>query len=104
MLLARRARNGAPILAFFALWAAGSIVVSIVGSPIGDNWTRLDEFVFPLMVLTAVLARFRPRALAVAALAVALRLQRDAVPAADPVSPRRAPGDARASGSRRSTT
>ena len=72
ILLARRARNGAPILAFFALWAAGSIVASIVGSPIGDNWTRLDEFVFPLMVLTAALARFRPRALAVAALAVAL--------------------------------
>ena len=71
ILLARRARNGAPILAFFALWAAGSIVVSIVGSPIGDNWTRLNEFVFPLMVLTAALTRFRPRALAVAALAIA---------------------------------
>jgi hypothetical protein len=71
MLLARRAHNGGPILAFFALWAAGSLVVSIVGSPIGDNWTRLDEFVFPLMVLTAALAQFRPRALVAAALAVA---------------------------------
>jgi hypothetical protein len=71
MLLARRARGGGPILAFFALWAGGSLVVSAVGSPIGDNWTRLDEFVFPLMVLTAALVRFRPRALVVAALAVA---------------------------------
>ena len=35
ILLARRARNGAPIFAFFALWAAGSIVASVVGSPIG---------------------------------------------------------------------
>ena len=72
MLLARRARNGAPILVFFALWGVGSIIVSIVGSPIGDNWTRLNEFVFPLMVLTAALARFRPRALVAVALVGAL--------------------------------
>lgn len=72
MLLARRARNGAPILVFFALWGMGSIIVSIVGSPIGDNWTRLNEFVFPLMVLTAALARFRPRVLVAVALVGAL--------------------------------
>ncbi len=72
MLLARRARNGAPILVFFALWGVGSIVASVVGSPIGDNWTRLNEFVFPLMVLTAALARFRPRVLVTVALVGAL--------------------------------
>ena len=72
VLLARRAHNGGPILAFFALWGAASIAVSIIGSPVGDNWTRLNEFVFPLMVLTAALARFRPRGLVVVALAGAL--------------------------------
>ena len=72
VLLARRAHNGEPILAFFALWGGASIVVSIIGSPIGDNWTRLNEFVFPLMMLTAALARFRPRALVAVALTGAL--------------------------------
>ncbi len=72
MLLARRARNGGLLVAFFGFWGVGSVVVSMVGSPIGDNWTRLNEFVFPLMVLTAALARFRPRVLVSVALAGAL--------------------------------
>lgn len=68
-LLARRARNGAFMVAFFVLWGTGSIVASLVQTPIGDNWTRLNEFAFPLMLLTAVLARFRPRRLVALALA-----------------------------------
>ena len=41
-------------------------------SPLGDNWTRLSAFVFPVMLLTASLAGFRPRRLVVLALAAAL--------------------------------
>lgn len=70
--LARRARGGTAIAAFFALWAAGSVVAFVVPSPLGDNWTRLDAFVFPLMLLTASLAGFRPRWLTALALAGAL--------------------------------
>jgi hypothetical protein len=72
LLLARRARGGRPIAAFFALWAAGSVAAFVVRSPLGDNWTRLDAFVFPLMLLTASLADFRPRRLVALALAGAL--------------------------------
>ncbi len=67
-LLARRARNGEILLAFFMLWGASSVVLSFVPTPIGDNWTRLGEFAFPLMLLTAFLAGFRPRWLVVLAL------------------------------------
>ena len=70
-LVARQARGAAPLVAFYALWGLGSVVVYIVPSPLGDNWTRLSAFVFPVMLLTASLARFRPRRLVVLALAVA---------------------------------
>ncbi len=70
-LVARRAGGAAPLVAFYALWGLGSIVVYVVPSPLGDNWTRLSAFVFPLMLLTAALARFRPRRLVALALAVA---------------------------------
>jgi hypothetical protein len=71
-LLARRAERGEPIFAFFVVWGLGSIAAFLVPSAIGDNWTRLREFVFPLMLLTASLARFRPRKLAIFALSGAL--------------------------------
>jgi len=70
-LLARRAQGGTVIAVFFVLWGVGTIPESLFASPIGDNWTRLNEFVFPIMLLAAFLARFRPRKLVVAALAVA---------------------------------
>ena len=72
VLVARRARGGGPLVAFYALWGLGSVVVYIVPSPLGDNWTRLSAFIFPIMLLTASLAGFRPRRLVVLALAVAL--------------------------------
>ena len=72
VLLARRAHGGTPIAAFFALWAASSVVGFVVRTPLGDNWTRLDAFVFPVMLLAASLADFRPRRLVTLALAVAL--------------------------------
>src|SRR5215467_628210 len=72
VLVARNARGAGPLVAFYALWGLGSIVFYIVPSPLGDNWTRLSAFIFPIMLLTASLAGFRPRRLVVLALAVAL--------------------------------
>jgi hypothetical protein len=69
VLVARHARGGGPLVAFFALWGFGSVVVYLVPSPLGGNWTRLSAFVFPVMLLTASLAGFRPRRLVVFALA-----------------------------------
>jgi len=71
VLLARRARAAGPLVAFYALWGLGSIVVYLVPTPLGDNWTRLSAFVFPVMLLTASLAGFRPRRLVALALAAA---------------------------------
>ena len=71
VLLARRARAAGPLVAFYALWGLGSIVVYVVPTPLGDNWTRLSAFVFPVMLLTASLAGFRPRRLVALALAAA---------------------------------
>jgi hypothetical protein len=71
LLVARRARGAAPLVSFYALWGLGSVVVYLVPSPLGDNWTRLSAFVFPVMLLTASLAGFRPRRLVVFALAAA---------------------------------
>jgi hypothetical protein len=70
--LAWRASRGETLVAFFALWALVSIAGFLVPSPFGENVTRLRLLAFPLMLLTAVLARFRPRMLTVAALAFAL--------------------------------
>jgi hypothetical protein len=69
VLVARRAERGNVLAAFFVLWGAGSILASLVASPIGDNWTRLDEVVFPVVLLAVWLARFQPRWLAALALA-----------------------------------
>jgi len=71
LLVAGNARAAGPLVAFFALWGLGSVVVYAVPSPLGDNWTRLSAFVFPIMLLTASLAGFRPRRLVVVALAAA---------------------------------
>jgi hypothetical protein len=71
LLVARNARGAGPLVAFYALWGLGSVVVFIVPSPLGDNWTRLSAFVFPIMLLSASLAGFRPRRLVVLALAAA---------------------------------
>src|SRR6516225_1648333 len=65
--LARRSRAAAPFTAFFALWGLGSVFFYVVASPLGDNWTRLGAFVFPVMLLAASLADFKPRRLVVLA-------------------------------------
>jgi hypothetical protein len=70
--LALRARLGAPLAAFFLLWGAASLLMFLVATPVGENLTRLRSFVFPLMLLTAFIARFRPRWLTALALSAAL--------------------------------
>ena len=70
--LARRARHGALLGAFFVVWGAASVLMFFVSTPVGENLTRLRSVVFPLMLMTAFLARFRPRWLATVALSVAL--------------------------------
>ncbi len=72
VLVARHARGASTLMAFYILWGLGSVLVYIVPSPLGDNWTRLGAFVFPVMLLTASLAGFRPRRLILLALAGAL--------------------------------
>ena len=59
---------------FFAVWGLANLVAFLVATPFGDNLTRLRGIVFPLVLLAAVLARFRPRPLAFAALGLALFL------------------------------
>ena len=70
--LAAGTRQGRILAAFFALWALVNVGAFLVASPFGDNLTRLRAVVLPLVLLAAVLARFRPRPLAVAALGAAL--------------------------------
>ena len=71
-LVARRARGARQLTAFFVLWGIGSAILFVVPTPLGDNWTRLSAFIFPVMLLTATLADFRPRRLVLLALGAAL--------------------------------
>ena len=70
--LAFRARHGAFLTAFFLVWGGASVVMFVVATPVGENLTRLRSIVFPLMLLTAFVARFSPRWLTALALAAAL--------------------------------
>jgi hypothetical protein len=81
--LARQARRGAPLAAFFLVWGAASVVMFLVATPVGENLTRLRSVVFPLMLLTAFVARFRPPWLA--ALAVSAALVYNVAPYAAPM-------------------
>ncbi len=70
--LAVRGERGRVVAALFALWALTSVAAFVVRSPIGENITRLRGIVFALVLLAAVLARFRPLWLAAPALLLAL--------------------------------
>jgi hypothetical protein len=70
--LAFRTERGRVLGVFLLLWAAASVLLYLVPSPVGENITRLRGLVFPLVLLAAVLARFRPRLLAGLALAGSL--------------------------------
>ena len=70
--LAFRAERGRTLALVFVLWGGVSVVAFLARSPIGENATRLRGVVFALVLLAAVLVRFRPVWLAVPALALAL--------------------------------
>lgn len=63
---------GWPLASIFMTWAAASIVISVVPSPIGHNLIRADVFVVPLMLVAAARANFRPRLLAIVGITGAL--------------------------------
>ena len=69
--LASRAERSGAIAPFFVLWALVNLAAFAVPSPFGDNLARLRALVLPVVLLAAVLAGFRPRLLAAAALAAA---------------------------------
>jgi hypothetical protein len=58
--------------AFFALWTAAAVVSYLVDSPFGSTITRPRFLAFALVLVPAILARFRPRLLAVVATLLAL--------------------------------
>jgi hypothetical protein len=70
--LAVRAPRGAVVALVFGLWALASVVSFVVPSPVGENITRLRGFAFPLALLAAALARYRPLWLVVPAVVGAL--------------------------------
>jgi hypothetical protein len=57
---------------FFGLWTAAALLAFVINTPVGENISRLRGYLLPLIVLAAVLARFRPRWLVGAALIGAL--------------------------------
>ncbi len=66
--LAWRGGSGRLLVGFFVLWGLAATLAFATSTPIGDNITRLRALVLPLMLLTAIFARFRPRWLVVLAL------------------------------------
>jgi MFS family permease len=86
LLIASRAPNGGVLAALFGFWLLASIVLFLVPEPVGENVTRLRSVVFPLMLLTVMLARFKPRVLVVLGLTVALAY--NVVPYANAVASR----------------
>jgi hypothetical protein len=84
--IASRAPRGGVLAALFGFWLLASIVLFIIPQPVGENVTRLRSVVFPLMLLTVMLARYQPRALA--GLGLALALAYNVVPYANAVESR----------------
>jgi hypothetical protein len=70
--LALRSHRSGALAPFFVLWGLVNLAAFFVASPFGDNLARLRHAILPLILLTAILARFRPRPLVVAALGLAL--------------------------------
>ncbi|HZT93432.1 MAG TPA: hypothetical protein VE985_03005 [Gaiellaceae bacterium] len=70
--LSVRGRAGWTLTSFFLVWAAAGVAFEAVPSPVGRNILRASIFVFPLMLVAAGRAGWRPRWLALTACAVAL--------------------------------
>ncbi|MEO8289511.1 MAG: hypothetical protein ABI649_00765 [Gaiellaceae bacterium] len=66
--LSLQSSRGRVLAAFFALWTLAAALAFLIPTPVGENVSRLRGLLLPLLVLAAVLARFRPRWLAGVAL------------------------------------
>jgi hypothetical protein len=55
------------LAAFFALWGLAALLAFVIPTPVGENITRLRGYLLPLILLAAILTRFRPRWLTVLA-------------------------------------
>jgi hypothetical protein len=93
--LGLRSRSSRTLASLFAVWAAASIVVYAVPSPIGHNLVRASVFLVPLMLVAAARVGFRPRWLALPAVAAALAA--NVVPYLPMISVRSSTADAQAS-------
>jgi hypothetical protein len=69
--LAFRSKAAKPLASIFVIWTAATVAGFTIHTPIGHNFLRPATLVFPLMLLAALLAGFRPRWLAYPAVAVA---------------------------------
>ena len=49
------------LAALFGFWLLACVALFLIPGPVGENVTRLRSVVFPLMLLTVLVARFRPR-------------------------------------------
>jgi hypothetical protein len=67
-----RSPHGRLLAVLFLLFGLVCLVAFVIPSPFGSNLTRFRSLSFPLMLLAAALAGFRPRLLAIPALAAAL--------------------------------
>jgi hypothetical protein len=70
--LALRERRSRPLASIFIVWAAATVVVYSIPSPIGHNLVRASVFVLPLVLVCAALSGFRPRWLVILAVTAAL--------------------------------
>jgi hypothetical protein len=69
--VALRSRSARPLACIFVVWTLATVAAYLIPSPVGHNLLRPATVVFPLMLLAAVLAGFRPRWLVYPALAAA---------------------------------
>jgi hypothetical protein len=90
-----RGRGGWPLASIFVVWALATVVAYAVRSPVGHNLVRASVFVFPLVLVAAALADFRPRWLALAAVGAALAS--NVLPYGAMVADRASSSDSRAS-------
>lgn len=66
--LARRRPETHLIMWLLILWAVGALLLYAVPTPVGDNLARLRYFAFPILVVAAGVAAWRPRLLVTLAL------------------------------------
>jgi len=92
--VALRGRGGWPLANIFLVWAAATVVAYVVPSPVGHNLIRASVFVFPLTLVAAALADFRPRWLTIAAVSAAMAS--NVLPYAAMISQRSSSVDSRA--------